>query len=67
MSKLILLAGDHSPEALDAADHNYKFVRHDWCKCTDGDEIDRMAYYRSAKTGDHGWMCTKCHGILQTG
>ena len=57
-------ANDDSAEALAAADHNYQQVREDWCKCeTQGDAV----YFRSARTGYHGWMCDKCNGVVQTG
>lgn len=57
-------AGDHTPEALESAAHNFRLVRDAWCNCaTEGEQ----AYYNNPATGQHGWMCEKCHGITQTG
>lgn len=57
-------AGDHNPLALAMANANWVLLRHSWCKCEgEGDS----AYFRSAATGTHGWMCAKCYGITQMG
>ena len=59
-------ANDHTPEALAAAAHNWKLVIDDWCTCPPSDECNQV-YYRSPRTGSHGWMCAKCRKITQTG
>jgi hypothetical protein len=57
-------ACDHTPEALEAAYHNYQLRRNDWCKCKH--EMP-LAYYRHRVIGDRGWMCGDCCGIVQIG
>ena len=59
-------ASDDTPQALEAANHNYLLISRDrnWCFCQpEGEQV----YYRSARTGSHGWMCCNCRGITQTG
>ena len=58
-------ANDDTEAALAAAAHNYQLVKDRWCLCKKV-RVD-IAYYRSPKTGDHGWMCCVCRGIVQTG
>jgi hypothetical protein len=58
-------AMDDSAEHLKAADHNYRLLRDEWCECNSA--LDHIVYYRSAKSGSHGWMCVDCNGIVQTG
>lgn len=60
-------ANDDTPEALRAAAHNYKLVRDEWCRCLENRQMTNVAYYRSPTTGDHGWLCCQCRGIVQTG
>jgi hypothetical protein len=60
-------ANDDTPDALAAAAHNYELVKNDWCTCKEPPRFRNTAYYRHPKTGDHGWMCAACHGIVQTG
>ena len=57
-------AGDHSEQVLIWAAYNDKLCTHQWCKCIDQSD---SAYYRNAKTGNHGWACCHCHGVVQTG
>jgi len=53
---------------LTGADHNYKLLNPEWCQCSNVDhDMSKIAYYRSAESGMHGWMCTICRGIVQTG
>ena len=66
MSKPYKKANDDTPEALDAAAKNYQLLIDQWCKC-DAQNLHEIAYYRDPHTGSHGWMCCKCHGIVQTG
>lgn len=56
---------DDSPAHLEAANHNYRLLKDEWCRCNSA--LDRIVYYRSSKIGSHGWMCTDCFGIVQTG
>ena len=62
-----LTATDYSPETLAAAAHNWRLLNPEWhdaasCDATDGE----ICYYRDSESGSHGWMCTKCYGIVQT-
>jgi hypothetical protein len=63
-----LTATDYSPETLAAAAHNWRLLNPEWhdaasCNATDGE----ICYYRDPESGSHGWMCTECYGIVQTG
>jgi hypothetical protein len=64
-------ANDDTPENLKSADYNYrtfivKLSENDmWCKC--GDNAKVWAYFRSKKSGEHGWMCCDCKKIVQLG
>lgn len=40
-------------------------VRDAWCECPDQDVSDTQYYRR--ENGAHGWACTTCWGIRQTG
>jgi hypothetical protein len=60
-------AGDHSPEALAAAHHNWLLCKADWCRCKGNNDLSRTAYYRNKRSGQHGWLCIVCRGIVQTG
>ena len=66
--EVLFYANDDSPDALEAAAHNAKLVKDDWCKCGANDDPCAMnqAYFRDRKHG-HGWMCGRCRGIVQTG
>jgi hypothetical protein len=66
-------AGDHSPQALEAAARNFRLLHSGWCSCA---EIDtetnpptrrREAYWLNPRTGAHGWMCAACRRTTQTG
>lgn len=39
-------------------------VSHDWCECPDG---GLEPFYYERPSGLHGWACTRCHRIVQTG
>ncbi len=60
-------AGDHNEQALLAAAVNEMLVHPVWCKCQPDSMPDNMAYFRNPISGNHGWMCVTCQGILQTG
>ena len=64
-NNLDFTALDDTPEALSAAAHNFKLLKNGWCKCTN--KVESIVYYRCPQTGSHGWMCTDCRGIVQTG
>ena len=57
-------ANDDTEDHLKAAASNHQLVRNHWCKCLDQNDI---CYFRSPRTGYHGWMCCRCHGVVQTG
>lgn len=61
---LIRGAGDHSEQVLIWAAYNAKLTHSVWCRCEDQSDV---AYFRDPKSGDHGWACFACHGIVQTG
>jgi len=40
-----------------------KKVRNDWCQC----QVPSENVYYERDSGYHGWACSKCWGITQTG
>jgi hypothetical protein len=57
-------ANDDSRAGLQAAARNYKLVKDQWCDC---EELYDSVYFRSHRTGYHGWMCVRCFGVTQAG
>lgn len=55
-------ANDDSRAGLQAAARNYKLVKNQWCNC---EELHDSVYFRSHRTGYHGWMCVRCFGVTQ--
>jgi predicted protein tyrosine phosphatase len=58
-------ANDHTPEALAAAARNYGLLSGKWCDCLEVPAAP-VAYFRNS-AGFHGWMCSRCRGLLQSG
>jgi hypothetical protein len=57
-------ANDHNKVALAHAAENFKQLSGKWCPCdSPGEEV----YYRDPNSNNHGWMCSTCRGIVQTG
>lgn len=57
-------ANDDTPERLIAARHNYALLRAGWCACK---TAGREAYWASPASSAHGWLCSACRKITQTG
>jgi hypothetical protein len=66
-------ANDNTPQALEAAAHNFRQLIDRWhsAKTCDANLDDyegtNIAYFRDPNTGYHGWMCIKCRHVVQTG
>lgn len=65
----LVQANDDTESALACAAANATLKQNRWCNCPLS-KIRRQTwpevYYRD-KEGNHGWMCSKCCGITQTG
>ena len=63
---LRLDANDGTLEELQAAQHNFDRIRGGWCLGHGGEETQDV-YFRDVISGRHGWMCSRCRGVTQTG
>lgn len=58
-------ADDSSISGMAMAHANWELLKPRlWCRCQpEGTNV----YYANKDTGSHGWMCSGCYGITQTG
>jgi hypothetical protein len=59
-------ANNEAAFGLIAAAYNWRELRPGWCECPPADELMEV-FFRDPKTGAHGWMCTRCREMTQTG
>lgn len=60
-------AGDETDAQLAAARVNAELLVLGWCRCQDPTGPKTEEAYYQHKDGRHGWMCTRCRRITQTG
>ena len=64
-------ANDGNLTELAAAQANYELLLPDWCpghpSADPSNHPTLEVYYHDLATDSHGWMCSKCRKITQTG
>ena len=61
---VFLSANDSTPWGIAMAWANGEIVRNKWCEC---EKPGMEFFYIRRGTGHHGWACSRCLGIIQSG